>query len=54
MIEAQTDMKDINEDNSSPITENYLIVTLKYTFSVKPLWNSMYREKSFTNKLELN
>ncbi len=37
MIEVQIDMKNINEDNSSPITENYLIVTLKYTFSVKTL-----------------
>ncbi len=37
MIEVQIDMKNINEDNSSPKTENYLIETLKYIFSVKTL-----------------
>lgn len=44
--------KTLNGDHLSPITKNFLILTMKYTFPVKLLWNNMYCEKA--NKLELN
>ncbi len=54
MIEVQIDMKNINEDNSSPKTENYLIVILKYTISVKTLETVCIVKRVLQNKLELN